>query len=111
MASKQARAPFGGVQLWHAAKHAHTPPSSLHALALCVWCGCAQVVGRTPFQGSTPASTVKRIGYGCVLLPKRLSAAAGDFMRAALTWQKETRPCLGDLMAHDWVQMHLNPKP
>lgn len=59
-----------------------------------------QVVGSTPYEGSTSAATVKRISCGYVRYPQRLSAPAAAFLRAALTWNKEARPCLADLQEH-----------
>lgn len=74
-------------------------------------CLHAQVVGRGPFHGSTTASTMKRISYGAVPIPKKLSPAAGRFIKDALTWQAEARPCLADLFEHEWITEHAAGKP
>ena len=59
--------------------------------------------GRTPFEGENLNEIYRKISHGDFILPRTLTADAGDLIRGMLTVTRSTRFTRGEIRQHPWI--------
>ncbi|KAK9861181.1 hypothetical protein WJX84_005607 [Apatococcus fuscideae] len=64
------------------------------------------IVGRPPFEKESRAATYEHIMYRKANFPAWLSDDSRDFITMALAKAARKRPCIGDMLKHNWLAIH-----
>lgn len=69
------------------------------------------LVGKPPFESSTPAATYQRIRQVDLRFPPHVSAEARDLISRLLVKEPKRRATLGEVMSHPWILKNLEDAP